>query len=57
MADIFTTEKRSWVMSRIRGSNTRIDLIMKLMFADTRYKFEKNPEKCRRKILAKFHSR
>jgi DNA mismatch endonuclease (patch repair protein) len=29
MADIFTKEKRSWVMSRIRGNNTKIDLKMK----------------------------
>jgi G:T-mismatch repair DNA endonuclease (very short patch repair protein) len=37
MADIFTPEKRSWVMSRICGSNTKIDLIMKRMLADTGY--------------------
>ncbi|MBT6647300.1 MAG: very short patch repair endonuclease, partial [Thaumarchaeota archaeon] len=24
MTDIFTPEKRSWVMSRIRGKNTKI---------------------------------
>ncbi len=29
MTDIFTPEKRSWVMSRIRGTNTKIDLKMK----------------------------
>ncbi|KER05684.1 putative NmeDIP very short patch repair endonuclease protein [Marine Group I thaumarchaeote SCGC AAA799-E16] len=29
MADIFTKEKRSWVMSRIRGANTGIDIKMK----------------------------
>ena len=28
MGDIFTKEKRSWVMSRIRGTNTKIDLQM-----------------------------
>lgn len=28
MADIFSPEKRSWVMSRIRGTNTKIDLQM-----------------------------
>ena len=32
MADIFTPEKRSWVMSRIRGTNTKIDLQMKRDF-------------------------
>ena len=29
LTDIFTVEKRSWVMSRIRGTNTGIDLKMK----------------------------
>jgi DNA mismatch endonuclease, patch repair protein len=28
MTDIFTPEKRSWIMSRIRGTNTKIDLQM-----------------------------
>jgi DNA mismatch endonuclease, patch repair protein len=44
MTDIFTPEKRSWVMSRIRGSNTKIDLIMKQTLADTGYKFEMYPK-------------
>ena len=44
MADIFTPEKRSWVMSRIRGSNTKIDLIIKQMLADTGYKFVMYPK-------------
>ena len=29
MADVFTPQKRSWVMSRIKGKNTKIDLKMK----------------------------
>ena len=29
MADVFTPEKRSWVMSKIRSKNTKIDLRMK----------------------------
>ena len=29
LKDIFTSEKRSWIMSRIHGSNTKIDLIIK----------------------------
>jgi DNA mismatch endonuclease (patch repair protein) len=29
MADIFTKEKRSWVMSQIRGKNTKIEFRMK----------------------------
>ena len=41
MIDIFTPEKRSWVMSRIRGTNTKIDLEMKKMLAGAGYRFEK----------------
>ena len=44
MADIFTPEKRSWVMSRIKGKNTKIELKMKEILADTGYKFEMHPE-------------
>ncbi len=29
MADMFTKEERSWIMSRIRGTNTKIDLKMR----------------------------
>ena len=101
MADIFTPEKRSWVMSQIKGKDTKIELRMRKMLADTGYRYnqkkrlakkfwrdkiknnmrrdrrytrkirrdgwsvlrlwehdiEKNPEKCMRKILAKFRSR
>ena len=28
MTDIFSPEKRSWIMSRIRSTNTKIDLMM-----------------------------
>jgi DNA mismatch endonuclease, patch repair protein len=34
MADVFTPEKRSWVMSRIRGKNTKIDLRMKKILSE-----------------------
>ena len=44
MTDIFTPEKRSWVMSRIRGSNTKIDLKMKRLLSENRYKFEMYPK-------------
>ena len=44
MADIFTKEKRSWVMSRIRGTNTKIDIKMKKMLKDSGYKFEMYPK-------------
>ena len=44
MTDIFTPEKRSWVISRIRGTNTKIDIKMKKMLADTGYKWEMYPK-------------
>jgi len=44
MTDIFTPQKRSWVMSRIRGTNTKIDLKMKKMLADAGYSFEMYPK-------------
>ena len=44
MTDIFTPEKRSWVMSRIRGTNTKIDLKMKEMLSDAGYRFEMYPK-------------
>jgi len=44
MADIFTPEKRSWVMSRIRGTNTKIDLKVKKMLAENKIKFEMYPK-------------
>ena len=44
MPDIFTPEKRSWVMSRIRGTNTKIDLEMKEMLNIMRYKYEMYPK-------------
>jgi len=44
MADIFTPEKRSWVMSRIRGTNTKIDLKMKKMLSDSGNKWEMYPK-------------
>jgi DNA mismatch endonuclease, patch repair protein len=44
MTDIFTPEKRSWIMSRIRGSNTKIDLKMKKLLSDNKYNFEMYPK-------------
>lgn len=44
MTDIFTPEKRSWVMSRIRGTNTKIDLKMKKILEENRIKFEMYPK-------------
>lgn len=44
MTDIFTPQKRSWVMSRIRGKNTRIDLKMKDMLEKCPFRFEMYPK-------------
>ena len=44
MTDIFTPEKRSWVMSQIRGKNTKIEIKMEMILKKTRYKFEKHPK-------------
>jgi len=44
MIDIFTPEKRSWVMSRIRGTNTKIDLTMKKILSKQRCKYQMYPK-------------
>ena len=44
LVDIFTSEKRSWVMSRIRGKNTKIDLKMKKILSQQHYKFQMYPK-------------
>jgi len=44
MTDIFSPEKRSWVMSRIRGTNTKIDIKMKKILSEMRYKHEMYPK-------------
>lgn len=44
MADIFTREKRSWVMSQIRGKDTRIEKIMKKILSENRIKFIQHPQ-------------
>ena len=44
MADIFTPEKRSWIMSRIRGTNTKIDLKMKKMLEENKINHEMYPK-------------
>ncbi len=44
MADIFTPEKRSWVMSQIRGKDTKIELRMRKMLEETGYRFEMHPQ-------------
>ena len=44
MTDVFTVEKRSWVMSRIRGTNTKIDLTMKKILRKEKMKYEMYPK-------------
>ena len=44
MTDIFTKEKRSWVMSRIRGKNTKIELKMDKILKDIGYSYEMHPK-------------
>jgi len=44
MTDIFTPEKRSWVMSRIRGTNTKIDLRMKKILSQMNLKYKMYPK-------------
>lgn len=43
MADMFSPEKRSWIMSRIRSTNTKIDLIMRDILSDMNCKYEMYP--------------
>ena|SRR5579864_5778567 len=44
MADVFTPEKRSWVMSRIRGKDTKIEKKMKKILEDNYMKFKQHPK-------------
>lgn len=43
MADVFSTKKRSWIMSRIRSTNTKIDLAMKEILSEMNCKYEMYP--------------
>jgi len=44
MVDIFTPEKRSWIMSRIRSTNTKIDIKMKTMLSEIDHKYTMYPK-------------
>ena len=44
MADIFTKEKRSWLMSQIRGKNTKIEKKMKEILSENKIKFVQHPQ-------------
>jgi DNA mismatch endonuclease, patch repair protein len=43
MPDVFTKEKRSWVMSRIRGKDTKPELFVESLLREAGAKFEKHP--------------
>ena len=45
MADIFTPEKRSYVMSRIRGGNTGPEMVLRSMLHRLGYRFTVNGPK------------
>ena len=45
MADVFTAEKRSYVMSRIRGGNTKPELALRSMLHRLGYRFTVNGPK------------
>ena len=44
MADIFSKEKRSWVMSQIRSKNTKIELQIKDLLLSNKLKFVQHPK-------------
>ena len=44
MVDIFTTEKRSWIMSRVRSKNTKIDIKMKKILASLNCNYKMYPK-------------
>ena len=44
MTDVFTPEKRSYVMSRIRSKNTLIEQRMKKMLEQNKIKFREHPK-------------
>jgi len=44
MTDIFSKEKRSWIMSRIRGKNTRIEIITGNILCSNKLKFIQHPK-------------
>ena len=44
MTDIFSKEKRSWIMSRIRSKNTSIDLQMKDLLSAMGHRYQMYPK-------------
>ena len=44
MADIFTKKKRSWVMSKIRSKNTKMENLLAREMRKTKIKFNRYPK-------------
>ena len=44
MTDIFSKEKRSWVMSRIRGRDTKIEMTVKNILHSNKLPFVQHPK-------------
>jgi len=44
MTDVFSRKKRSWVMSQIRGKDTKIEKKMNGILSELNYKFEMYPK-------------
>ena len=44
MVDVFTKEKRSWVMSRIKGKGTKIEKLFERELRKNKIKFKKYPK-------------
>jgi len=44
LADVFSPEKRSWVMSRIRSKYTSIDIMMREILSENGYRFIMYPK-------------
>lgn len=44
MTDVFSIEKRSWIMSRIRSKNTKIDLKMKKFLSELQCSYKMYPK-------------
>ena len=44
MADIFTPEKRSWVMSRIRSKDTKIEMKIAELLRENKMRYRRHPK-------------
>jgi len=44
MTDVFTRKKRSWVMSRIRSKNTKMENLFESKLKENHIKYERYPE-------------